>query len=239
MILGLVSAKGAPGVTTAGLALVAVSDGILVEFDPSGGSIECWTAVPSEPGLVRAASSLRHAIDEPAVLTGVRDVPAGVRVVHAPTSSTSAESMIGAIGDRLGLAMTDADPLVVLDAGRWARTQPTASRIRECDLVAIVCPPTVNGVEAARALVDPILAVTSKRAALLLIGNDGYGPTEISTAVGVPVLGVLPWDTRAVNLLLTKGNVRGWSRTSIGRAAKAMTTMLTAAYSPPDREVAG
>ena len=45
MLLGLVSAKASPGVTTAALALTAVAeDGLLVELDPSGGSIECWTS---------------------------------------------------------------------------------------------------------------------------------------------------------------------------------------------------
>ena len=50
MLLGLVSAKGAPGVTSAAVALTAVSGGVMVELDPSGGSVDCWLqAVPASP----------------------------------------------------------------------------------------------------------------------------------------------------------------------------------------------
>jgi hypothetical protein len=60
MLIGLVSAKGSPGVSIAALALTAAAGdaGLLMELDPSGGSLECWTGIPGEPGLVRVASGV-------------------------------------------------------------------------------------------------------------------------------------------------------------------------------------
>lgn len=85
MIVGLVSAKGSPGVTTAALALAAVADdGLLVELDPSGGSVEAWTGVGGEPGLVRVASGLRRSAGADSVVEHVVDVPPGVRAILAP-----------------------------------------------------------------------------------------------------------------------------------------------------------
>jgi MinD-like ATPase involved in chromosome partitioning or flagellar assembly len=222
MIIGLVSAKGSPGVTTAALALAAANaNTTLVEFDPSGGSIECWTSVPGEPGLLRVANGLRRMTAAEALASAVRHAPAGVGVVHAPTAGTLAEPTIAAIGDRLTAAMSDTQGTVLLDCGRWCRSQPTAHRIVGSDIVLIVCQPNVNGVEAARSIVEPIKLLTNQRPSLLLVGDRPYGAADVEAAVGAPVLCVLPWDPGAVNALLTDGLTRAWLRSRIGRAARA------------------
>lgn len=50
MRLGLVSAKGSPGVTTLALGVAAIMDGIAVELDPSGGDVECCWVRLASPG---------------------------------------------------------------------------------------------------------------------------------------------------------------------------------------------
>lgn len=228
-MIALVSAKGSPGVTTAALALAASGgdDTLMVEIDPSGGSIECWTGTPSEPGLLRVASGLRRSLDAEVVVTGARLVPPGVSVVHAPTSGRLAESTIAAIGERLTIAMAESDRMVILDAGRWCRTQSTARRIAGCDVVAIVCQPTLSGVESARALIEPMQAVTGQAPVILLIGDRPYSAAEVSAAIGLTVIGVLPWDPGSVNTLLTSGVGRGWSRSRLARSARTVVTNLT------------
>jgi MinD-like ATPase involved in chromosome partitioning or flagellar assembly len=118
MLIGLVSAKGSPGVTTAALVLAACAgpDGLMIEMDPSGGSLESWTGVSGEPGLVRVASGLRRSLDPTAVEHGVISVPAGVASVLAPVSGQLAESTIAAIGERLTTAIAESQRTVVLDA---------------------------------------------------------------------------------------------------------------------------
>ena len=233
MLIGFVSAKGSPGVTTAALAFAATSSNsgvgiqpLLVELDPSGGVIECWTGVAHEPGLSRVASGLRRSLEAEVVDAGIRPIPAGVAVVHAPTSGTLAESTIAAIGERLSIAMAESARLVIIDAGRWCRSQSTARRIVGCDVIVIVCQPTVAGVEAARALFDPIHAITNVSPVLLLIGDRPYSAGEVAEATGMTVIGTLPWDPHAVNTLLMDGAVKSWSRSSLARSARTILTHI-------------
>ena len=232
MLLGLVSAKGSPGVTTAALTLAAHlgADGVLVEFDPSGGSVECWTGTTGEPGLVRTASALRRSIAPDALLHGVTSTPPGVSTVLAPTAGGQAESAVAAIGERLGSAAADAKQFIVLDAGRWSHTQPTARRLSGCDHVLVVCQPSIAGIESARALVDSLRSTIDGPVELLLVGERPYSDRDVVQATGLPVVGVLPWDARAVNDLLTVGPTKGWFRTGLARSAGSILTTVIAAY---------
>lgn len=229
MLLGLVSAKGSPGVTTAALALtaVAVDGGLLVELDPSGGSIECWTGAAGEPGLVRVASGLRRAVDPITLLEHAVEVPPGVRSILSPAAGSQAESTIAMTGDRLTPALGELDTTVVIDGGRWARSQPTAHRVSGCDVVAVVCAPTVDGIEAARWLLEPLGSVVTGTVAVVLAGERPYSPEEVAAVVDAPVAGALAWDPRSAAALVARGAAgRGWSRTPLARSARSLLTAL-------------
>lgn len=228
MLLGLVSAKGSPGVTTAALALTAAAGdtGLMVEFDPSGGSVECWTGATAEPGLIRVANGLRRAVEPEMLLTHAVTAPPGVRSVLAPTAGGLAESTIAMTGDRLAPVLAELEATVVVDGGRWSRSQSTARRIAGCDVIGVVCAPTVDGIEAARWLIDPLRSTAAGHVVLVLVGDRPYSPAEVAAVVGVPVIGVLAWDSRGVNGLLTTGAGRGWSRSALARSARSMLDIL-------------
>lgn len=239
MLVGLVSAKGSPGVTTAALALAAVAqDGLLVEFDPSGGSVESWTGAGGEPGLVRVASGLRRSPGHEVVLEHAVDVPLGVRSVLAPTAGPYAESTVTMARERLPLALREVSGVTAfLDAGRWSRSQQTASRIAACDVVAVVCPPTVDGVEAARWLAEPLQVETRGHVVSLAVGDRPYPADEVAQAIGIPSVGALTWDQRGVSSLLTRGAGRAWDRSPLARSARTVLNRLT--YFSLAEEVAG
>lgn len=228
MLVGLVSAKGAPGVTTAALALAAVApDGLLIEFDPSGGSVESWTGAGGEPGLVRVASGLRRSPGPEVVLEHAVDVPIGVRSVLAPTAGPYAESTVTMARERLPLAVRAlSDVTVFIDAGRWCRSQQTASRTNACDVVAVVCPPTVEGVEAARWLTEPLQMETRGHVVSLAVGDRPYPADEVAEAIGIPSVGALTWDQRGVSSLLTRGADRSWDRSPVARSARTVLNRL-------------
>lgn len=228
MLLGLVSAKGSPGVSTAALALTATAGdgGLMVELDPSGGSVECWTGATAEPGLIRVANGLRRAVEPEMLLTHAVTTPPGVRSVLAPTAGGLAESTIAMTGDRLVPVLAELEATVVVDAGRWSRSQSTARRIAGCDVIGVVCAPTVDGVEAARWLIDPLRSTAAGHVVLVLVGDRPYSPPEVAAVVGVPVVGVLAWDPRGVNGLLTTGTGRGWSRSALARSTRSMLDIL-------------
>ncbi|GMU80106.1 MAG: hypothetical protein AMXMBFR46_28910 [Acidimicrobiia bacterium] len=224
MLLGLVSAQGAPGVTTTALALAAVAgptSGLFVELDPAGGSVEGWTGVTGEPGLLRVAGHLRRGQTSDQLVDHVVGVPSGVRSLLAPTAGPVAESTLVAVDERLGPALAGLDvDVVVADAGRWSRSQVTARRIMGCAVLGVVCAPTVHGIEHARWLIDPLRATFDVPVVVVVVGERGYGPDEVADALGVPVAGVVAWDRRGVNALFTSGASRGWSRCPLARTAR-------------------
>lgn len=240
MLVGLVSAKGSPGVTTAALALAAVAeDSLLVELDPSGGSIEVWTGAWGEPGLVRVANGLRRSAGADAVVEHLVDVPAGIRSILAPTAGPYAESSVALTRDRLTSALRDLDGITtILDLGRWSRSDTTTHRVSGCDVVGIVCSPTIDGVEAARWLVEPLEAASATRVVVVAVGERPYGSAEVAAAMEVPVVGALAWDRRGFTTLLAHGAGRAWARSPLARSARTVLSGLTEAV-PAAQEVAG
>lgn len=238
MLIGLVSAKGSPGVTTAALALAAIADeGLVVELDPSGGSVESWTGAGGEPGLVRVASGLRRSPTPDAIVEHVTVIPAGVRSVLAPTAGPYAESTVAMTRDRLASALRELEAVTaVLDGGRWSRSQTTAQRVAACDIVAVVCAPTIDSVEAARWLIEPLQAEVAGHVVALAVGERPYPPAEVAAAMGVPSVGALAWDPRGVSALLARGADRAWKRSPLARSARSVLTSLRE-FAPAVEEV--
>lgn len=218
MLLGVVSAKGAPGVTSAAVALTAVCGGVMVELDPSGGSVDCWLSSTGEPGLLRVASAMRRHTDPTGLVTDATEILPGVRVLRAPSSGVLAESTIVALADRLLPCLAELDETVIVDGGRWARSQPTARRLAGCDAVALLCSPTVEGIEAARWQVDHLRRHVD-RVAFVTVGDRPYGPSEVADATNTSVAGALAWDRRGLARLLDRGASPAWRRTPLARSA--------------------
>lgn len=124
-------------------------------------------------------------------------------------------------------ALAGLDRTVVVDAGRWSRSQVTARRLVGCDVVAVVCTPTVEGIEGARWLIEPLGSSVTNRVVVVLVGDRPYPPGEVAAAVGVPVVGVLAWDPRGLNALVITGAGRGWARSALARSARSALGSFT------------
>ena len=234
MRLGLVSAKGSPGVTTLALGAAAIMDAIAIELDPSGGDVECWLGPVGEPGLIRVAGALRHTADPSGVLAehAVEAHP-GLRVVLAPTGGEQAASTLMAIGNRLAGALRGADGSVVLDGGRWSRTQPTAGRLAGCDVVAVALTPTLGGVAHSRGVVAALRDSFGMPIVAVLVGDRGYSAQEIAGELDVPVVGSIAWDPSGAHALVTAGASRWWRRSAHGRSIRSFVDAL-AAWAPEE-----
>lgn len=222
MLVGIVSAKGAPGVTTLALALASVSGGVAVELDPSGGSVECWLGPCGEPGLVSAVRRTRAGWPLSSLV--VEPVP-GCRVLVAPTAGSLAESTIAEAEGRWSATLGEVPGMVWVDAGRWAGSQRTAGRIVGLDAVLMVCPPTIEGVEAARWLVPPLRSIGA-RVELVVVDDRPYGPAEAASAAGVPLAGCVAWDRKGVSSLFQSGDRGFWRRSSLARSASQVVARL-------------
>jgi MinD-like ATPase involved in chromosome partitioning or flagellar assembly len=231
MLITLMSAKGAPGVTTAALALVAAASpaqGLAVEMDPSGGDVECLLGgTGTSPGLLEVAVDLRRDIHPDALLARAVEAPKGVRVVIGPTTETQSSSALAAAGARLPAMLASLDAVVVADAGRWSRSQPTALRVQGSTVAAVVLQPTVAGVEHSRELVQQLRGLGIGAIAAVTVGDRPYPAIEVAAALGVPVAGTIAFDPGGVHALLTGGASRQWRRSWLARSSAETLAGLT------------
>ncbi len=228
MRLGLVSAKGSPGATTVALAAAAVTGGIGLEADPAGGDVECWAGPRGELGLIRLAGALRHSSAPDGLLAEqALEVWPGVRAVLAPAGGDQAESTLVAIGQRLVPVLRAETGWVVVDGGRWARSQPTAGRLAGCDVIAVVLSATLTAAAHARRLVAALRETFDVPVVAVLVGDRGYPPAEIASVLDVVVVGVVPWDRRGVESLAGSGASRLWTRSALARGVRTIADQLT------------
>jgi hypothetical protein len=156
-----------------------------------------------------------------------------LRIVLAPTGGEQAASTLMAIGNRLAAAMRGEDSSVVLDGGRWSRTQPTAGRLAGCDVVALALAPTLGGVAHSRGVVATLRDSFGMPVVAVLIGDRGYSPQEIAGELDVPVVGSIAWDPRGAHALVTAGASRWWRRSGHGRSIRSFVDAL-AAWAPEE-----
>ncbi|HEX9767203.1 MAG TPA: hypothetical protein VGA36_10605, partial [Nitriliruptorales bacterium] len=201
VVLG--SAKGAPGVTTAVLALAAVwpdgRDVMVVEADPDGGVIAARYRLPSEPGLATLAVAGRQALTSATLVRHTQRLDdGGVRVLVAPPTAERSRRALALLGGRLGpllagLPATD----VLVDAGRLSPDAPTEALQQAADAVVLVARPRLDEIQSLGARVAALHSAGVARMGLVLIGDRPYATDEVAEALDTEVLGVLADDRTA------------------------------------------
>ncbi len=233
-LYALVSAGGAPGVTTAALALALTwpSPVIVAECDPSGGDVLAGILggqVPATRGLVAHAieAGRGSAADESSLaaqlvpldpeqhamlLPGLTDPrqAAGLAPAWPAVAATLACQPADVIADCGRLDAGDAQPLPILLTAR---------------VVAVVLRPSLRQVWLARPRIDMLTRLVGKpgRLALLLTGPGPYSDAEIAAALGLKVAARLP-DDPATAAALSDGSGRRRKLTAghlLGKAAPA------------------
>ncbi|SNR79348.1 hypothetical protein [Blastococcus mobilis] len=240
MLIALCSAKGAPGVTTSGLAL-ALSwprGVVLAELDPAGGDVlagygraQLTVGGLAELELVARRGGLAGQLDAHLVqldtagrarlLPGLAD-PATARHVDWERLATALASVEDGAVD------------VVADCGRLRVEHFPAAVVRRAAAVVMVTGSTLRAVRAAAQAVTELRnegngpAPPAGGLAALVVGpGEPYGEREIGEALGVPVVGVLPRDARAA-AVLSDGAPAGrlFSQSALLRAARSAAARL-------------
>jgi hypothetical protein len=231
-------------VTTTALGLAGTWPGrppvVLAELDPSGGELASWYQLPHTPGLLSWAAAARDPRGPNRRLADhVRPLPGGVAAVLAPPS---ARAVTGALDllvdvDPRPLAAASHQALLIGDCGRLDPHSPARWLLAGADLVLVVARPQLADVAH---LADwlPALPAEPGRVRLLLAGDGPYRPAEISAALGVPVLGVLPHDPRGAAALGGVPSARAprWRLPLVaaaGRLATALARELDTLAAPP------
>jgi hypothetical protein len=98
VFVALASVKGAPGVSTACLALAATWprgwQPVVVEVDPSGGDLSVWHGLSGEPGLVSLAAASRRSRGRDLLWPHTQQLRGGLPVVCAPMSAGQASAAL-------------------------------------------------------------------------------------------------------------------------------------------------
>lgn len=244
-VISLLSAKGSPGVTTATVALTMAWRGahldrcaLAMDFDPIGGDTAGGVlrgAVSASAGILPLATSrdmdAHDALDSASVYLRadgsarlVPGVPDEARAAALPL----AWDVVSGVRADLHQAGTD----VLVDVGRVDRAALEASWLVDADLAVLVVRPTLPAVIAAHRLAAqwPV-----QRAALHLVVVDGGSPyttNEVAAAVGVPLLGVVPFDPASARVH-SEGTTpgRGFERSEYARSLRHLAGVLGAAAS--------
>ncbi|MGI8681359.1 MAG: hypothetical protein ACR2JO_04360 [Mycobacteriales bacterium] len=249
-VIALASAKGAPGVSTAALALALMwpRPVLLVDADPSGGDLLAGFyrgERPAGPGVVGATLAARRDPMTAAIWSQVLPLADGRRAwllagVSSPQQARSVDWQ--GLADALPGLERDGDPVdVLVDLGRL-RSPTEATRpdspgpeplLRAADLVVLLLAGTLPAVRAAQLRVEQLqgmlpTGLSGSRLVCALAGKGRpYGATEIARELGVPVAATLPVDAGTAGTLLAGAPARrGWRRGPLMRAAATTAGLL-------------
>lgn len=218
------SVRGAPGVTTASLLVAGRLDGsVLAEADLAGGVLAVRYQLGREPGLTTLAAA------GPIEPDGWRDhaqSAGGVTVLVGPDAPEASESMWQRAGGRLGAVLSGIDAPVVVDAGRLSGRTPLISAAA---LVVVLVRPIAEDLVALShrlgALRQPPGPV---RVGVVLVGEGPYRPADVAGPLEVEVLGALPNDPGAAELLRGGGRSSALRRSRLARAVVPLAATVTA-----------
>lgn len=251
-LIGLTSARGAPGVTTTalGMALHWHRPVLLVEADVSGGSAVLAGfmrgTVGHDRGLrdVAVALSLGDPMDE-ALNRSLLDLPGGrVRLLPGLANAAQAPAVSG-LWQPLSEHLRDLDAAgldVIVDLGRWGARNGPDPLAHHLDVMLLVTTSDLPGIAAARGWV-PVLAAEldalghgsdALRAVVVGPGRP-YSNREISAALGLPILADIAWDPRTAASLShgqPAGRSAGRAPLNGSLAAFASTVAAVAAVRP-------
>jgi MinD-like ATPase involved in chromosome partitioning or flagellar assembly len=206
-VLALASAKGAPGVTTAAVALGAVWPRrvLLVEGDPAGGDLAARFHLPPEPNLVSLGMVARRGQLTPEEVRGhTQRLPRGLEVLTGLRAGDQARGL-GRLWSLLPAALPQLDADVLVDCGRLAADTAAEDLARRAEVVVLLTRPTVEGVLHVANRLEA-LGRLGVAAEVVLVGEQPFDRAGVQQALAgegitAPVRGVLADDPRGAAML--------------------------------------
>lgn len=224
-VVVVASASGSPGVTTLCIAWGAAAGGgvLVVEADPAGGAAAAYANLSWSPGLGTLAAATWGDLDATLLAEHTQTTTLGVRVMPGPGTAAEATSALVSLGGRLEGGLCGAGPVIV-DAGRLFPASPIAGLAQHAGLLVLVVaqqPESPAGTAAAVAKTRGLAAWAAQagqdHVAVVVVGDRPYAAGEVAEVVGVPALGVIPFDHRGA----TRVGVGGGRRSGLVSAAAA------------------
>jgi len=228
-MVAVASLKGAPGVTTLALALVAgwpaARRPLLVEADPAGGDLLSWRDLDQEAGVLSWATAARQEGPSTPVRGHAQRLAEGSWVIPAPVDGGQTRAALGVLVSSGALAAhAGAGRPLVLDVGRVPVGTGNGPLPPGVDLVAVLTRPAAPDLARLAAARDTLRAGGRVEAGVVLVGDPPWPADQIAEAVGLPVWGMLPDDPRGATTVRV-GHRRA-ARTGLARAARTLAGEL-------------
>jgi MinD-like ATPase involved in chromosome partitioning or flagellar assembly len=224
MLIALVSAKGAPGVTTSTLAMALTWPRavVLAECDPRGGDVLAGFAagrVPADRGLVELQIRGRNNTMANELPSQLVQLPGTSQVQYLLPGIESAQQAGAIDWDQLAgvfRRLHDERQVDVLaDCGEVHAQHSPTPILRAADLVVLVARTTMPAVRVAVKAAAALRADlqnngmgADRLVALLVSSPHGYSKDEIGKQLDLPVLGEIPWHETAARVLSEGADMR-------------------------------
>lgn len=230
-LVAWVSVKGAHGASTSALAVASVWPAdrklLFAELDPAGGDLVARFGLSPDPGVVQLGAGFRYALSAEEVWSHTQTLTGGIPVLVGPASAQQGYAL-GPLWEHLGpvlAALPGAD--VIADCGRLEPHSPAREIARSAHLVLLVARPTLEGVAHLRALLAA--GVSDAPVGIVLLGESPYPAEEVEAATGVKVVGTVPRDERAAQLLNGEpGKAAVLNRSALLRSARRISATICA-----------
>ncbi len=262
-LIAVAAGKGAPGVTTAALALAGVWPRrvLLAECDPAGSELPYWLKGESgQPlaltrGVVSLAAAARAQAEPEVVWEHSQRIDSGVPVLVGPTTPEQAAAVGGSWTPIAGMLAALPDTDVIADCGRVLGDAPVVAPVlRRAHLVLIVTRATAHGVAHVRHGIAAVARAMNaggsaggsalQRIAVVVVSErrgDGVEVGEVLAATAglseVTVLGSLAVDARGASGLRGQWG-RRLDRSALIRSARTVAAAAFArAHTCTDRVI--
>lgn len=225
MMIAFTHLKGSPGCTTLAPSVASRWPGgsrrLLIELDPSGGTLQAFFALASAPSVISLATEARRERDPNLLWRHSQRLPGGLEAVCGPTGADQAAAATAVLAEILPeLIARLEDGVVFADLGRLREeTLPIA---QAAAMVLVLVRPVLHELATVQQAAE-MLASKLPHAGLVLVGTGRYDPTEISEAIGLPVYGQVAFDHLApamLNHFLSRRYLARTSRRLARRVAK-------------------
>ncbi|MFD9619697.1 hypothetical protein ACFWB2_20775 [Streptomyces virginiae] len=217
-VVALAGGLGAPGVTTAAMALLMtwpLAEGrrvILAEADPDGGAIL--------PGALQGTLGNTHGLRNLAIaarqgqlaeafwrqLVDVTDAETRDRLVlpglYDPAHASAMEPVWQPLA-RLFSGIEEHGHDVLVDLGRRGAFGSSAVLAQRADVVLLVARSTLRSLQSAQVRLEALRESVggSVELGMLLVDEGPFSKEEVRKTLGIPVTAVLPWQPKEARVL--------------------------------------
>jgi MinD-like ATPase involved in chromosome partitioning or flagellar assembly len=168
---------------------------VIIELDPSGGSLAAWLDTPAHPSLASLVANVgsgigRDATEVLALLsTMTHHSASGVRFIANAVRARSAHRSVEEAALALLPTLADSSTVVIADTGAHRAGHAPSPALRAADVIVIVHRQACASAAAATVRIDRLVELIEELAhldailVLAVIGNTPFNPAEIGSFV--------------------------------------------------------